>query len=175
MQQNHSDTKERNKKIPLAKTKKEKREQTSLEKKAQFLAGEAAEFKEAAETEKVREEDSAAQQEVGELPGQLEATTAQTATQTPSPLVSQVENILEEDLEDIYFNLDEAHQKVFKEEGEKTARQITSLIEKAKATVKTILSLIKRWLLLIPGVNKFFVEQEAKIKTDKILALKTEE
>jgi len=28
------------------------------------------------------------------------------------------------------------------------------------------------WLKILPGVNKFFLEQEAKIKTDKILALK---
>jgi len=28
------------------------------------------------------------------------------------------------------------------------------------------------WLKLIPGVNKFFLEQEAKIKTDEVLKLK---
>jgi hypothetical protein len=35
--------------------------------------------------------------------------------------------------------------------------------------VKKILALIRDWLKLIPGVNRFFLEQEAKIKTDKIL------
>jgi hypothetical protein len=33
------------------------------------------------------------------------------------------------------------------------------------------LKLIREWLLIIPGVNKYFLEQEAKIKTDKIQQL----
>jgi len=34
--------------------------------------------------------------------------------------------------------------------------------------------LIKKWLLLIPGVNKYFLEQEAKIKADEIVKMKNE-
>jgi hypothetical protein len=29
-----------------------------------------------------------------------------------------------------------------------------------------------QWLKLLPGVNRFFLEQEAKIKTDRIIHLK---
>ena len=35
-----------------------------------------------------------------------------------------------------------------------------------------IIDVIKKWLSIIPGINKFFLEQEAKIKTDKIMELK---
>lgn len=88
-----------------------------------------------------------------------------------SQTLQTIENILEEDLEEVYYNLDKAHQRVFKEAGEKTASIIEKLIKTAKATAKKVLELIKNWLRLIPGVNKFFLEQEAKIKTDKIITL----
>ena len=45
------------------------------------------------------------------------------------------------------------------------------MIETGKAVGRKILKLIRSWLKLIPGVNKFFLEQEAKIKTDKIVDL----
>jgi hypothetical protein len=45
-------------------------------------------------------------------------------------------------------------------------------MDSAKFKVKAIVDLIKKWLAIIPGVNKFFLEQEAKIKTDQIIALK---
>lgn len=59
----------------------------------------------------------------------------------------------------------------FKAEGEKTASLIRQMVETAKAKTKSVIDLVKRWLRLIPGVNKFFVEQEAKIKADKVIAL----
>ena len=45
-------------------------------------------------------------------------------------------------------------------------------MDKAKLKVKKVVNLIKKWLTMIPGVNKFFLEQEAKIKTDEIVKLK---
>jgi hypothetical protein len=36
---------------------------------------------------------------------------------------------------------------------------------------RKLLTLIRRWLVLIPGVNKFFLEKEAKIKVEKIVNL----
>jgi hypothetical protein len=41
-----------------------------------------------------------------------------------------------------------------------------------KIKVNKIIDLIRRWLKLIPGINKFFLEQEVKIKADKIIRLK---
>ncbi len=86
-----------------------------------------------------------------------------------SVIYQKIERILEEDLGDLYLKMDAAHQRIFKEEGEKTVRQIERVILTGKSVLSRITELIRRWLKLIPGVNKFFIEQEAKIKADKIL------
>lgn len=86
-----------------------------------------------------------------------------------SPQLQRIESVLEEDLKDYFYQMDEGHRKVFRIEGERTAQQIDALVSSAKATAKRVLYLIQRWLRLIPGINKFFLEQEAKIKTDKIM------
>ncbi len=88
-----------------------------------------------------------------------------------SETLIRVEKILEEDLSEIYFKMPPDKQKEFKEKGEETASKIEKLIKAGKAVAKKILKLIRDWLKLIPGVNKFFLEQEAKIKTDKIMAM----
>ena len=84
----------------------------------------------------------------------------------------RIEQILEEDLGEIYNNLSPQEQKLFKIKGEETARSIFQLVyRKTKVKVKKIIKLIKEWLKTIPGINKFFLEQEAKIKADKIVEL----
>ncbi len=84
----------------------------------------------------------------------------------------EIENILEENLEEIYQSMDSIRQKEFREKGEEAAFKISILINQAKIKIRKILKLIIEWLKLIPGINRFFLEQEAKIKTDKILRLK---
>lgn len=88
--------------------------------------------------------------------------------------LKNIEKVLEEDLEDIYIKMDSSYQRKFKEKGEETARKINNLLKKTKVKVKKIVFLIKKWLLIIPGINKFFVEQEAKIKADKIIEIKND-
>jgi len=83
--------------------------------------------------------------------------------------MQKIEKIMEEDIDEIYFSMDHDHRRLFKEEGERTAREIEKVILIGKSVAVKVLELIKRWLRLIPGVNKFFLEQEAKIKTDKII------
>jgi hypothetical protein len=83
----------------------------------------------------------------------------------------QIESILEEDLADLFFRLDPQTQLEFKMEGEKTIQGIDKVLAQTKIRVKKIVDLIRHWLKLIPGINRHFLEQEAKIKTDKILAL----
>jgi len=88
----------------------------------------------------------------------------------------EIESVLEEDLEEIYKALPSDKQKQFHDEGEKTAASIRALlVHHTKKHARKILNLIKRWLRLIPGVNRFFLEQEAKIKTDKIVLVAEEE
>lgn len=89
--------------------------------------------------------------------------------------VKEVEKILEDDLADVYVTLDPKQQQEFKEQGEETAREIVSLMHHMKIKAQKVLKLILRWLKIIPGVSKFFIEQEAKIKADKILELHEKE
>jgi len=82
-----------------------------------------------------------------------------------------IEKILEEDLSDVYFNLPEDKREQFRVKGEATVLEINHILASAKIKVDKIIRLIRDWLLIIPGVNKFFLEQEAKLKTDRILKL----
>ncbi|MFA5076300.1 MAG: hypothetical protein WC480_02685 [Patescibacteria group bacterium] len=90
-------------------------------------------------------------------------------TEAEQPMLKKVEDILAEDLADTYKNLPPEKQQQFKIEGEKTASKIVVLLRAVKIKSQLVFKLIKTWLKLIPGVNKFFLLQEAKIKTDKIV------
>jgi len=84
----------------------------------------------------------------------------------------QIENFLAKDLEEIYLGLPLNKQVEFRKTGEETARKINKLLEHTKINIGKIVVLIRKWLALIPGVNKFFLEQEAKIKADEIIKLR---
>ena len=84
----------------------------------------------------------------------------------------QVENVLAKDLADIYLSLTPEKKQEFKIKGEQTAQKINQLLAKAKINIGEIIKLIKKWLSLIPGMNKYFLEKEAKIKADELLKLK---
>jgi hypothetical protein len=104
-----------------------------------------------------------------EKPGITTVTTPLAAPTPKSQSLVKIEKILEEDLEDFYFSMPPEQQKVFKEKGEETASAVEKMIRAGRVVAGKILKLIRTWLKLIPGVNKFFLEQEAKIKTDKIV------
>jgi hypothetical protein len=87
------------------------------------------------------------------------------------PLHQTVESILEDNLGDLYFTMDEKKQAEFKKKGEETTAKIVKLMRSAKSTFRKIFDLIRKWLKIIPGVNKFFIDQEAKIKADKIVEI----
>ena len=93
-------------------------------------------------------------------------------TPVKSKSLVDIENVLQQDLADTYFKMEPVLQQKFKIEGEKAASKIEQLLKQAQVNTKMIFKLIWRWLKLIPGVNKFFIKQEAKIKTDKIIKLK---
>lgn len=84
----------------------------------------------------------------------------------------KIEKIMEEGLAEIYVNLSPEKKREFRIKGEQAAREINNLLDQAKLQIKKIIDLIKRWLSVIPGVNKFFLEQESKIKVDEIIKLK---
>lgn len=88
-----------------------------------------------------------------------------------SETFKQIEDILSEGLEQTYQELPDDLKKEFREKGEETASKIEELVSQAKVVVHKIVDLIKAWLSIIPGVNRFFLEQETKIKTERILGL----
>ena len=93
---------------------------------------------------------------------------------TPDPnqiILEKVESILASDLENVFLEMDVASQAAFKAKGEETAKAITVLLQKTKVQARKILDLIVAWLRLIPHVNKYYLEQEAKIKADAIMHL----
>jgi len=91
------------------------------------------------------------------------------------PYSESIETVLEEDLDELYEKLPKSQRAEFKKQGEILTGRIEKMLQSAKLNLKRIQQMIKQWLLMIPGVNKFFLEQEAKIKTDKIVAIKEEE
>src|SRR3989338_7623106 len=86
-----------------------------------------------------------------------------------SQLQKQVELIMQQDLADFYRSMDSETRQRFKHKGTQTAKQIEVLLLETKVKTKKIFDLIVQWLKMIPGVSIFFLKQEAKIKTDKIL------
>lgn len=86
----------------------------------------------------------------------------------------EIEKVLESDLEEVYKNMAPAKQAEFSRAGEVTAKKINAILSEAKIKIKKIIDLIKSWLKLIPGINSFFLEQEAKIKADEIIKMKND-
>ncbi len=95
-----------------------------------------------------------------------------TIPQVRDELTVQVEHILSDGLVDAYKAMTTVQQQEFKIKGEQTAWEIRQLLRGTHVHIKKLFKLIFEWLKLLPGVNKFFLEQEAKIKADKILSLK---
>ena len=83
----------------------------------------------------------------------------------------QIENIMSENLKEVFLEMTPEKQIEFKREGERVAGIIYQMIFSAKIQVKKIISLLAGWLKRLPGVNKYFIEQESKIKADKIINL----
>ncbi|MDP2630306.1 MAG: hypothetical protein Q8P56_02765 [Candidatus Uhrbacteria bacterium] len=88
-----------------------------------------------------------------------------------SPLLQEIENVLEEGLLPTYKKLTPKQRMQFKIVGERTAGSIERVLKQTKVKLIELIRLIRRWLQLLP-VNVFFLEQEAKIKAEKLLALK---
>jgi len=84
----------------------------------------------------------------------------------------EIDALLSEGLSETFLAMTPEKQKVFKEEGEKTTKKINILLDATKVNIGKVINLIKHWLSLIVGANRFFLDQEAKIKADKIIRIK---
>ncbi|HTM69145.1 MAG TPA: hypothetical protein VL426_07720 [Candidatus Binatia bacterium] len=83
----------------------------------------------------------------------------------------KVERILEQNLWDMYFALPQGAREKFKAEGENAAAVLRGAIETKKVKPSQVLHAVHKWLKTIPKVNPYFLEQEAKIKTDQVMDL----
>lgn len=143
------------------------------ERKPQAEAPEAA--LETVETRQAEARPSTAETQLPETRGLPEAPAYQSiappAQRTKDPVLKRVEEILEQGLVETYLALPPDLKQKFKTKGEETAGKIQQMIASAKLQAGKVVRLIVSWLRLIPQVNRFFLEQDAKIKTDRIIAL----
>jgi len=118
--------------------------------------------------------DNFLEEAIGSLKSKLRSTKKKPTTvpNVRDTLTVEVEKVMEEGLKDAFKEMTLIQKQEFKIKGEETALQIRDLLRAAHIQVKKIFRLIVEWLKMIPGINRFFLEQEAKIKTDKILTLK---
>jgi len=78
---------------------------------------------------------------------------------------------MEEGMADAFKELNTIERQEFKIRGEQTALQIRELLKATHVKIKKIFRLLFEWLKMLPGINRFYLEQEAKIKADKIISL----
>lgn len=83
----------------------------------------------------------------------------------------KIEDVLASGLQTAYGDLPEGKRRDFKSLGEATAREINLLLSDSQLKINKIINLIKNWLMILPVVNRFFLEKEVKIKTDAIIQL----
>ncbi len=91
-----------------------------------------------------------------------------------SETLEKIEDIMEEDLGEMYATLPDDRKQLFRAKGEETAKEIEGLMYKVKVKSKKMFKLMFSWMKIIPGVSKHFLEQEAKLKTDELMHLKEE-
>ena len=114
--------------------------------------------------------------QAGEEDGSVTQAAAQVQTDEASAMqkdevMTKVQSILQEGLAPLYATLPPDAKLRFQTKGLEVSTSITDMVKHLKVNTKKVLLLIRDWLLTIPSVNKFFLEQEAKIKTDKIVIL----
>ncbi len=101
---------------------------------------------------------------------------SRTAATTTTPSIKTqdrqaIESVLSEGLTDMYQKMTPQQQVRFQAAGKVAAATIETLLSNFRATARKVAALIRHWLALIPGVSRYFLAQESKLKTDKILQL----
>jgi hypothetical protein len=100
---------------------------------------------------------------------------AATPAVAPAPVAEktevrrQIESILQGGLTDMYMQMQPAERAAFSKSANETASKLELLVSQFKANAREVLAIIRAWLTKIPRVNKYFLEQSSKIKTDEIL------
>lgn len=111
-----------------------------------------------------------ASQPVGEIAPMQEqpANTVQHHEAPKDELLEKVESVMSRGLMDVYKEMSADKQAVFKTAGEEAAKRIREMLASGKPRRYTTMKLLGTWLKTIPKVNRYFLEQEVKLKTDDI-------
>ncbi len=143
------------------------------EKKSVLSEKETVPVKEVEKIEPPKDEEGFMDETISNLKKKLRAKKKKQITipQVKDPVTVQIEQIMEEGLGDAYSELTPVQKQEFKIKGEETAWEIRKILGKTRIKFKEIFKLVIEWLKMLPGVNRFFMEQEAKIKVDRIIAL----
>ncbi len=88
-------------------------------------------------------------------------------------LLKKIEEILSNELEDIFFSLPVELRQEFKQRGEAAAVEIKNILSGEKVNGSKIMKIIKEWLRLIPNANEHYIKQESKTRADNLLKLKS--
>jgi len=126
---------------------------------------------EKSQTEKAPENKSILEKSVNKLKLSKAKKVAPPIPQVQDEISIKIEKILESGLAQEYAKLSPIAKQEFKIKGEETTAKIREILQSTHIKVKQIFYLIIEWLRILPGINKFFLEQEAKIKTDAIIEL----
>jgi len=90
------------------------------------------------------------------------------------PLFMEAERKLEDGLWDAYKSMSPGLRAAFKAEGERIAAVAREGIRSGRLAAETLLQMIVAWLRMIPQVNRWFLVQDAKLKTDALIRMVTE-
>lgn len=99
---------------------------------------------------------------------------------TPSPATlsgvteQRLRRILSEDMAELITPLTLESRREFQAEGLKTVSKLEELLRRTHIQLRQVWKLLWDWLKRLPGVNRFFLEQEVKKKTEEIMELKEE-
>lgn len=105
------------------------------------------------------------------IEGQPTTAAALPAAAPKDEITLEVEKILESGMGEHFSKLKPEEQAVFKQKGEQVSQELAGMVRSLQVKMKRALQLVRDWLLCIPGINKFFLEQEAKIKVDQLVDL----
>ena len=73
-------------------------------------------------------------------------------------ILADLEDILADDLTEIFLELPDDKKLAFKQKGEEVAQKIREMVHGGKFKIGKALSWIRDWLRMIPGVNKYFID-----------------
>lgn len=91
------------------------------------------------------------------------------------PLFEAVEDILERELRPLYDAMPKAKQDLFRAVADRTTQKIRDDIAAGKLNRHRTMKWIGEWLSVIPQVNRYWIGQERKNRTDDLFDLQERE